>query len=72
MTYLRRFYGPDSTVAKEPKTNKGLEVVNWFTVISWRLSQGKPARHLMQKYLEIRDTWSRFSSLETSKQRWIT
>jgi hypothetical protein len=28
MTYLRRFYGPDSTVAKEPKTNKGLEVVN--------------------------------------------
>jgi hypothetical protein len=23
-----RFYGPDSTVAKESQTNKGLEVVN--------------------------------------------
>jgi hypothetical protein len=64
--------GPDSTVAKESQTIR-LEVVNPIYSDTWRLSQGKPARvHLCCRSFEIRDTWLKFSSLETLKQRWIT
>jgi hypothetical protein len=67
------FYGPDSTVAKESQTNKGLEVVNsiYSDIMGGSAKESQLGASLAAEVL-IRDTWLRFSSLEILKQRWIT
>jgi hypothetical protein len=57
---------------KNPKQTK-LEVVNsiYSDIMGGSAKESQLGASLAE-YLEIRDTWLRFSSLEILKQRWIT
>jgi hypothetical protein len=50
---------------KESQTNKGLEVVNWIysDIMGGSAKESQLGASLLQKYLEIRDTWLIFKQI---------